>query len=45
MVAEAQELKDGSFKPDGYNVGGTSGQTVMHCHSHLIPHLSRVDPF
>jgi ATP adenylyltransferase len=21
----------------GINVGGTAGQTVMHCHIHLIP--------
>ena len=32
---------DGRFKPDGYNVGinvgATAGQTVTHCHIHLIP--------
>jgi diadenosine tetraphosphate (Ap4A) HIT family hydrolase len=37
---ERAEL-DGRFKPDGYNVGiniGTAaGQTVKHCHIHLIP--------
>ena len=41
MVDEAKKLLDGRFKPDGYNVGinigTTAGQTVMHCHIHLIP--------
>jgi diadenosine tetraphosphate (Ap4A) HIT family hydrolase len=29
------------FNPDGYNIGFndqlTGGQTVMHCHMHIIP--------
>jgi len=41
MVDEAKKLLDGRFKPDGYNVGinigTTAGQTVIHCHIHLIP--------
>ena len=41
MVAEAKKLLDRRFKPNGYNVGinigTTAGQTVMHCHIHLIP--------
>jgi diadenosine tetraphosphate (Ap4A) HIT family hydrolase len=44
MVDEAKKLLDGRFKPDGYNVGinigTTAGQTVMHCHIHLIPRRS-----
>jgi len=31
---------DGRFNPDGYNVGAPAGQTVMHCHIHLIPRRS-----
>ncbi len=41
---EAKTLLDGRFKPDSYNVGinvgSTAGQTVMHCHIHLIPRRS-----
>ena len=44
MVDEAKKLLDKHFKPDGYNVGinigATAGQTVMHCHIHLIPRRS-----
>jgi len=40
---ERAEL-DGRFKPDGYNVGinvgAPAGQTVKHCHIHLIPRRS-----
>lgn len=41
MVDEGKKLLDERFKPDGYNVGinvgTTTGQTVVHCHIHLIP--------
>ena len=44
MVDEAKELLEKLFKQDGYNVGinvgAAAGQTVMHCHIHLIPRRS-----
>ena len=40
MLEEAKKLLAGRFKPDGYNVGATAGQTVLHCHIHLIPRRS-----
>lgn len=36
-----KRLLDTKYKPDGYNIGincgETAGQTVMHCHIHIIP--------
>jgi diadenosine tetraphosphate (Ap4A) HIT family hydrolase len=44
MVEDGKKLLDERFKPEGYNVGinvgATAGQTVMHCHIHLIPRRS-----
>lgn len=41
LLRLAKRHLEGKFKPDGYNVGlncgETAGQTVMHCHLHLIP--------
>lgn len=44
MYALASEMKkklDELYHPDGYNVGlncgEAAGQTIMHCHMHIIP--------
>lgn len=40
-IKAVKEIIDKKFKPDGYNigvnVGEAAGQTVMHCHIHIIP--------
>jgi len=40
-VAEVKKHLDKTHRPDGYNVGfnagEAAGQTVMHCHIHVIP--------
>ena len=41
LVTECRELLEREFSPGGYNigfnVGAIAGQTVMHCHCHVIP--------
>jgi diadenosine tetraphosphate (Ap4A) HIT family hydrolase len=41
LVGETKKLVDALYNPDGYNiginVGEPAGQTVFHCHIHLIP--------
>lgn len=41
LVTQAKAWLDERYQPDGYNlginVGPEAGQTVMHCHIHLIP--------
>ena len=41
LIGEAKELINKKHQPDGYNVGinigKSAGQTVLHCHIHLIP--------
>ena len=40
-IGVIKRLLDTKYKPDGYNIGincgETAGQTVMHCHIHIIP--------
>ena len=41
LVTECKAVIEENFTPDGYNigfnVGEAAGQTVMHCHCHVIP--------
>lgn len=41
MVNNVKESLDYMYKPDGYNiginVGEVAGQTIPHCHIHVIP--------
>jgi diadenosine tetraphosphate (Ap4A) HIT family hydrolase len=41
LIDVCREVIVENFKPDGYNIGmniGTAaGQTIMHCHCHIIP--------
>lgn len=41
LVASCKEVIEENFTPDGYNigfnVGEAAGQTLMHCHCHVIP--------
>jgi diadenosine tetraphosphate (Ap4A) HIT family hydrolase len=41
LIGECRDVIAREFHPDGYNigfnVGEAAGQTVMHCHCHVIP--------
>ena len=40
-IKNVKEILDNRYHPDGYNIGmncgEAAGQTVMHCHVHIIP--------
>jgi diadenosine tetraphosphate (Ap4A) HIT family hydrolase len=44
LIDECKEVIEENFRPAGYNigfnVGEAAGQTVMHCHCHVIPRYS-----
>ena len=41
LTDECRAIIEENFRPAvyniGFNVGGAAGQTVMHCHCHMIP--------
>ena len=41
LIDECKEMIEKNFQPAGYNIGFNvglaAGQTVMHCHCHMIP--------
>jgi len=41
LVTECKKIIEEKYHPDGYNIGFNvglaGGQTVMHCHCHVIP--------
>ena len=41
LVKDMKDYLDEHYKPAGYNIGWndgiTAGQTIMHCHIHVIP--------
>jgi diadenosine tetraphosphate (Ap4A) HIT family hydrolase len=41
LIDDCKEMIEKNFRPAGYNigfnVGEAAGQTVMHCHCHVIP--------
>jgi diadenosine tetraphosphate (Ap4A) HIT family hydrolase len=41
LIDQAKDVIEENFRPAGYNigfnVGEAAGQTVMHCHCHVIP--------
>lgn len=44
LIDTCKKIVDKEYSPDGYNIGinigEPAGQTVMHCHVHLIPRYS-----
>jgi len=41
LIGKCKKVIEENFKPSGYNigfnVGSSAGQTIMHCHCHMIP--------
>lgn len=50
LLLLGKNLLDSTYQPDGYNIGANcgqmAGQTIFHCHIHLIPRYEgdMVDP-
>ena len=48
LISQAREMLDKRYSPSGYNlgvnVGKDAGQTVFHCHIHIIPRHPGDDP-
>lgn len=41
LLQEGKQLLDEKYQPDAYNIGANcgvdAGQSILHCHIHLIP--------
>lgn len=48
LIEENKAILDQQYHPDGYNIavnsGAAAGQSVFHCHIHLIPRYWNEDP-
>ncbi|KRL41736.1 HIT family protein [Liquorilactobacillus nagelii] len=48
LIHQGKQLIDHRYQPAGYNLGANigeyGGQTIMHCHLHLIPRYIGDDP-